>query len=208
MTQSDSESSDEDVGQANNNMDCDPTFAGACSSSEPHLLTQGDPNDIIHDMNLSKKPAELLDSRLKDWNLLCQDIKLYFYCEYHEEFKDFFFLEDGVMFCNDVYSNVEVLGHEYNSDQWRLFTDSSKVRLKVVLLHNGNRLPSVPLTHATNLKESYENMKLLLGKIMNLSVSYVVISRLWHCYLECNSNTQITAVSCAIGTPRTRRITM
>jgi len=29
MTLSDSESSDEDVGQANNNMDCDPTFAGA-----------------------------------------------------------------------------------------------------------------------------------------------------------------------------------
>jgi len=29
MTLSDSESSDEDVGQANNNMGCDPTFAGA-----------------------------------------------------------------------------------------------------------------------------------------------------------------------------------
>jgi len=55
----DSESSDEDVGQANKNMDCDPTFAGACSSNEPHLLTQGDLNDIVRDMNLSKKLAEL-----------------------------------------------------------------------------------------------------------------------------------------------------
>jgi len=27
----------------------------------------------------------------------------------------------------------------------------------------------------------------------NLSGSYVVISRLWHCYLECNSGTQNTA---------------
>jgi len=34
MTLSDSESSDEDVGQANNNTDCDPTFAGAYSSNE------------------------------------------------------------------------------------------------------------------------------------------------------------------------------
>jgi len=42
MMLSDSELSDEDVGQANNNMDYDPTFAGACSSSEPHLLTQRD----------------------------------------------------------------------------------------------------------------------------------------------------------------------
>jgi hypothetical protein len=52
---SDSESSDEDVGQANNNMDCIPTFAGACSSNEHHSLTQGDMNNIVRDLNLSKK---------------------------------------------------------------------------------------------------------------------------------------------------------
>jgi len=60
---------------------------------------------------------------------------------------------------------MEVLGHEYNPDQWRLFSDSSKVSLKVVLLHNGNKFPSVPLAHAANRKESYESMKLLLGII-------------------------------------------
>jgi len=54
MTLGDSEWNDEDVGQANNNMDCDPTSTGANSSNEPHLLTQGDLNDIIHDLNLSK----------------------------------------------------------------------------------------------------------------------------------------------------------
>ena len=57
------------------------------------------------------------------------------------------------------------LGHEYNTVQWRLFTDSSKVSLKVVLLHNRNRFPSVPLAHAASMKEIYESMKLLLGKI-------------------------------------------
>ena len=62
---SDSESSDEDVGQANNNMDCDPTLAVASSSNEPHL-TQGDLNDIICDLNLSKKQAELLGAKLKE----------------------------------------------------------------------------------------------------------------------------------------------
>jgi len=56
---------DDDVGQANNNVDCDPTFAGASSSNEPHLLTQGDLNDIVRDLSLSKKQAELLGSRLK-----------------------------------------------------------------------------------------------------------------------------------------------
>jgi len=86
-----------------------------------------------------------------------------FYRGCHEEFKDFFSQEDGVVFCNDACSVMEVLGHEYNPDQWRLFIDSSKVSLKLVLLHNRNRLPSVPLVHAANMKESYESMKLLLG---------------------------------------------
>jgi hypothetical protein len=36
MTLSESESSDEFVGHANRNMECDPTFAGASSSNEPH----------------------------------------------------------------------------------------------------------------------------------------------------------------------------
>jgi len=60
MTLSEIESSDEDVGEANNNMDCDPSLAGACSSNEPHLLTQGDLNGIVRDLNVSKKQADLI----------------------------------------------------------------------------------------------------------------------------------------------------
>ena len=97
-------------------------------------------------------------------NLLRQDIKVCFYHGRHEESKEFS-LEDSVMFCNDVCSVIEVLGHEYNPDQWRLFIDSSKMNTKEVLLHNRNRFPSVPLAHAANTKESYESTKLRLGKI-------------------------------------------
>ena len=139
-----------------------------------------------------------LRSRSKGCNLLHQR---------HEEFEDFFSQKDGVVFCNDVCSVMEVLGHEYNPDQWRFFTDSSKVSLKVVLLHNGNRFPSVPLAHAANMKESYESIWESLS-MTNLSGSYVVFSRLWQWYSECNSGTQNTAVSCASGTAGTRRITM
>jgi hypothetical protein len=39
------------------------------------------------------------------------------------------------------------------------------VGLKVVLLHNGNRFHSIPLAHAANMKEIYESINLLLGKI-------------------------------------------
>jgi len=114
------------------------------------------------------------------------------------------------VFCNDVCSVMEVLGHEYNPDQWCLFIDSSKVSLKVVLLYNGNRFPSVPLAHAASMKENYENMKLLLGKIKYDEFKWKLCGdlKLWHCYSECNSVTQNTVVSCASGTAGTRRITM
>jgi len=39
---------------------------------------------------------------LKGWNLLRQDTKVCFYRRRHEEFKEFFSQEDGVVFCNDV----------------------------------------------------------------------------------------------------------
>jgi len=60
---------------------------------------------------------------------------------------------------------MEVLSQQYNPVQWRLFIDSSKKSLKVVLLHNVNNFPSVTLAHAANMKESYENIKLHLEKI-------------------------------------------
>jgi len=94
-----------------------------------------------------------------------QDTKVCFYRGHHEDFKDFLSHEDGVMFCNDVCSVMEVLGHEYSPYQWLLFTDSSKASLKVFLLHNGNKFPSIPLAHAANMKESHESMKLLLERI-------------------------------------------
>jgi hypothetical protein len=49
---------------------CDPTFEASCFSTDLHLLTQRDLNDLVHDLNLSKKQTEPLGSRLKAWNLL------------------------------------------------------------------------------------------------------------------------------------------
>jgi len=133
-----------------------------------------------------------------------------FYRGRHEEFKYFFSQENGAVFCCVVCSVMEVLGHEFNPDQWRLFIDMSKVSLKVVLLHNGNKFPSVPLAHAASTKESYKSMKLLLGKITydefkwKLCGDLKVVALL----LECISGTQNTAVSCVSGTAGTRRITV
>jgi len=47
-----------------------------------------------------------------------------------------------------------------------------KGSLKGMLLRIGNKFPSVRLAHAANMKESYENMKLLLKKIQYENYSY------------------------------------
>jgi len=68
----------------------DATFETSTSSCEPHLLTQGELNDLVWDLELSKKQAELLDSRLRGWNLLQKDTKVCFFCNHQEEFQDFY----------------------------------------------------------------------------------------------------------------------
>jgi hypothetical protein len=45
---------------------------------------------------------------------------------------------------------------EHTSEQWRLFMDLSKVILKAVLLHNGNKFPSFPLAYTVHMKETYK----------------------------------------------------
>ncbi|UYV65551.1 hypothetical protein LAZ67_3004671 [Cordylochernes scorpioides] len=133
--------------------------------SEPHLLTQGDLNDLVRDLDLSKKQSELLGSRLKGWNLLHKGTKVCFFRKRQDEFQDFYSQENDLVYCNDVVSLMEALGHDHDTEEWRLFIDSSKISMKAVLLHNGNKFPSVPIAHASNMKETYENMKLLLKKI-------------------------------------------
>ena len=59
---------------------------------------------------------------------------------------------------------MDVLDHEHNTTEWRLFIYSTKTSLKTVLLHNGIKFPSVPIAYATNMKKTYENLKILLEK--------------------------------------------
>ena len=72
----------------------------------------------------------------------------------------------------------------------------------MVLLHNGNKFPSVTLAQAANMKESYESMKLMLGKIKydefkwKLCGALKVVALL----LGMQPGTQNTAVCCVSGT--------
>jgi len=53
----------------------DPDFLPS-SHSEPHLITQGELNDLVRDLQLPKSKTELLGSRLQQWNLLDRGVKI------------------------------------------------------------------------------------------------------------------------------------
>ena len=67
--------------------------------------------------------------------------------------------------CYDVEGLLQELGCTHNPEEWRIFVDSSKFCLKAVLLHNGNIRPLIPIAHSVHMKETYENMNLLLKSI-------------------------------------------
>ncbi|GBL77811.1 hypothetical protein AVEN_153008-1 [Araneus ventricosus] len=121
-----------------------------------HEIKQAELNDLVRDLKLSQTDSELLGSRLQDWNLLEKGVKISSCGRRQRHFEDYFAEKEDIIYCCDVNSLFgQALGHEHNPAEWRLFIDSSKCSLKVVLLHIGNVYPSVPVAYSRNTKEIY-----------------------------------------------------
>lgn len=141
------------------------TVSSDSDYNQPKLFSQEELNDLTRDLNLSKDAAQLLGSRLKEKNLLQVGVHYAWYRQRDKEFVPYFSCDGLLVFCNDVPGLMSSLGTTHDPEHWRLFIDSSKTSLKAVLLHNGNILASVPVGHSVHMKETYENLKLLLDKI-------------------------------------------
>lgn len=133
--------------------------------SQPHLITQGELNDLVRDLSLSKRQAELLGSRLQGWNLLQSATSVSVFRSRQSDFSPFFDEDNTLCFCKDVNGLFEALSCMYKPEEWRLFIDSSILSLKGVLLHNTNMYPSIPIAYATQTKETYSVMKQLLHSV-------------------------------------------
>lgn len=134
-------------------------------NSAPQPFTQSELSDLIRDLHLTKEASELLGSRLKDKNLLAAGVSFSWYRYREKHFIPYFSEEGDLVFCNDVCGLFKTFNIPYESTDWRLFIDSSKRSLKVVLLHNGNRYASIPIGHSVHLKEQYDNLQFVLQKI-------------------------------------------
>ena len=65
-------------------------------------------------------------------------------------------------------------GITYDASDWRFFIEFFNRSLKGVLLHNGNIHPSIPVVHSVSLKETYENIKLVIDKVCYSDHGYCV----------------------------------
>jgi hypothetical protein len=76
------DSDDEDGGESNAGSPEPPASTEPhvshrrSSAPQPHILTQDELNDFVRDLELSKSKAELLGSRLKQWNLLEKNVRI------------------------------------------------------------------------------------------------------------------------------------
>jgi hypothetical protein len=106
-----------------------------------------------------------LGSQLQGWNLLQKNSNISNF-RYRQKYIAQCFVSAGdLVYCTDIGKVVAALGQDHKTDEWRLFVDSLKHSLKSVLLHNGNKHPSIPTAYAVHVKETFENMKNLLDKI-------------------------------------------
>ena len=107
-------------------------------------------------------------------NLLAPETKVSFYRYRKKGLMEFFKMEENLLFCDNIEKLITAMGTSYTPSEWRLFIDSSKRSLKCVQLHNGNKLASVPIGHSIQMKETYENMKIILDKIKCAEHEWVI----------------------------------
>lgn len=155
---------------------CAPTTGNTSEYVAPgfigiHLITQKDFDDLVREAQMSKHVAEIVGSRLQQWNLVAQDFLVTAARKRKnaEKYDNCFAIRehDGskLVYCHDIDTLFQFFGITYDSKEWRLFIDGSSASLKAVLLHNGNNYPSVPIAYGRYQKEKYDTIKLMLELI-------------------------------------------
>ena len=71
-------------------------------ATEPHLINECKLNDLVRDLDFPKVKAELLASRLKQWNLLQSGVKVCSFRTRQQSLAQFFSMKGKLVYCTDV----------------------------------------------------------------------------------------------------------
>jgi hypothetical protein len=69
---------------------------------ESHKVRQAELNDLVRELGLPKADAELLASRLRDWKLLDNDVKVTGFRNRSNEFANKYIMRDSLCYCIDI----------------------------------------------------------------------------------------------------------
>jgi hypothetical protein len=75
-------------------------------------FTQSELNDLIRVLQLTKEKSELLDSWLREKNLLASGVKFSWYRNREKEFLKYYGQEDQLVFCMDIRNLLHQLGEK------------------------------------------------------------------------------------------------
>lgn len=133
----------------------------------PELYTKEALDELVVDLELGKGKSENLASRLKHRNLLMPGVNSTSFRTRDADFKKCFKVNAKKFFahCPNILDLMTKMGIDYVTLEWRLFIDSSKNSLKVVLLHYTNKLPTIPIAYSSITKEDYKGMKNIIEKV-------------------------------------------
>jgi len=93
------------------------------TDSSIHKITEGELNDLIRDLELLKNKAELLASKLQQWNLLHHSAKVTKFRTTNQEFEQFFKTVGYSTYCKDIDSLMDAMHMRRIPEQWRLFIE-------------------------------------------------------------------------------------
>jgi len=87
------------------------------TDSSNHKITEGKLNDLIRDLKLPKNKAELLASRLQQWNLLHLSVKVATFCTRNQEFEQFFKTVGYFTYCKDTDGLMNAMHMRHSPEQ-------------------------------------------------------------------------------------------
>ena len=84
----------------------------------PYYPNQADIKDLVRELSLTKSNAELLISRLKQWDLLDDSVRITSQRKRHCGFSMFYTFKDGLCYCHDIEGLFQAMGIRCNPSEW------------------------------------------------------------------------------------------
>ena len=81
---------------------------------KPLFINQKCLNDLVWDLYLSKEKAEILGSRLQQWNLLQEGTTISSFCQRNKSLSSYYAIANDICYCTNVDRLMNDLGYEHN----------------------------------------------------------------------------------------------